>query len=102
MSSSEYWKGLTHNEIRARVVQYMETLLTQARTLVPYRFSSPATSLPAADLLFWKVSHGLSRPGLSQGPLHFLQRPVRHNALTWPISANTLGVQREMRICNAE
>ena len=34
MSSSEYWKGLTHNEIRAQVVKYMETLLTQARTLV--------------------------------------------------------------------
>ena len=33
MSSSEYWKGLTHNEIRAQVVKYMETLLTQARTL---------------------------------------------------------------------
>jgi len=62
MSSSEYWKGLTHNEIRARVVQYMETLLTQARTLVPYRFSSPATSLPAADLVFWKLSHGCRGP----------------------------------------
>ncbi len=34
MSSSEYWKGLTHNEIRAQVVKYMETLLTQARILV--------------------------------------------------------------------
>src|SRR4029078_6704052 len=66
MSSSEYWKGLTHNEIRARVVQYMETLLTQARTLVPYRFSSPATSLPAADLVFWKVSHGCRGPFVSR------------------------------------
>ena len=62
MSSNEYWKGLTHNEIRAQVVKYMETLLTQARTLVPYRFSSPATSLPAADLVFWKVVSRLSRP----------------------------------------
>ena len=34
MSSSEYWKGLTHNEIRAQVVNYMLTLLTQARSLV--------------------------------------------------------------------
>jgi hypothetical protein len=34
MSSSEYWKGLTHNEIRAQVVSYMSTLLTQARRLV--------------------------------------------------------------------
>src|SRR6476619_4581252 len=66
MSSSEYWKGLTHNEIRARVVQYMESLLTQARTLVPYRFSSPATSLPAADLVFWKVSHGCRGPFVSR------------------------------------
>ena len=32
MSSSEYWKDLTHNEIRAQVVKYMKTLLTQART----------------------------------------------------------------------
>ena len=71
MSSSEYWKGLTHNEIRARVVQYMETLLTQARTLAPYRFSSPATSLPAADLVFWKVSHGCRGPFVSR-----LSRPV--------------------------
>ena len=31
-----------------------------------YRFSSPAASLPAADLVFWKVSHGCRGPFVSR------------------------------------
>ena len=38
-----------------------------------YRFSSPATSLPAADLVFWKVSHGC------RGPVCLTDRFISYN-----------------------